>query len=113
MARIRICKEEGCKNAATTGGFCRLHYLKNWKRLKREEQKRAAKRLNRYIESVVRRHPDRYLEIIKRDLRSPDFDKYIEDYFGNEEDEINAIFNEPTYDEDVRRLIEKLKAGEG
>ena len=34
MAKIRICKDEDCKNAATTAGFCRLHFLKNWKELK-------------------------------------------------------------------------------
>ena len=86
-----------------------MHYLKNWKRLRREEQRRAAKRLNRYIESVVRRHPDRYLEVIKKEIRSPRFGKHIEDRFGFDEDTTD-IFSESTYDEDVRELIEKLKS---
>ena len=108
MSKIRICREENCKNAATSGGFCRLHYLKNWKRLKEEEQKRAAKRLNRYIESVVKRHPERYVEMIKKDLRSPDFERLVDMQFGGE-DGNELILDEPAYDEEVRELIEKFK----
>ena len=108
MAKIRICKDEDCKNAATTAGFCRLHFLKNWKRLKEEEHKRAAKRLNRYIESVVKRHPDRYLEMIKKDLLSADFERLIDTQFADEENS-DFILDEPTYDEEVRELIEKFR----
>jgi hypothetical protein len=107
MARIRICKEEGCKNAATSGGYCRLHYLKNWKKLKQAEHERAAKKLNRYVESVIRRHPDRYVEIIKKELKSQNFGKLVDDQFGYDEED--NVFNEPTYDEDVRELIEKFR----
>jgi len=108
MSKIRICKEENCKNAATSGGYCRLHYLRNWKRLKQEEQKRAAKRLNRYIESVIKRHPDKYVEMIKKDLRSPNFDQLIDAQFGDEENE-DLILDEPAFDEEVRALIEKFR----
>lgn len=108
MARIRICKEEDCKNAATSGGYCRLHFLKNWKRLKEEEHERAAKKLNRYVESIMRRHPERYVEIIKKELRSRRFDKHIDEHFGYDDDE-NDPFNEPNYDDDVRDLIEKFR----
>lgn len=108
MSKIRICKDEHCKNAATSGGYCRLHYLKNWKRLKQEEQKRAAKRLNRYIESVIKRHPERYVEMIKKDLRSPNFEQLIETQFGDEGNG-DFIIDEPAYDEEVRELIERFR----
>jgi hypothetical protein len=110
MARIRICKEEGCKDAATTGGYCRLHYLKNWKRIKNAAKKRAAKKLNRYVESMMKRHPKRYVEAIKEDLKKDRFRSYEDSGFGDdEEDEADALFGEPNYDEEVRELIEKLK----
>ena len=108
MSRIRICKDEHCKNAATTGGFCRLHFLKNSKRLKEEDHRRAAKRLNRYIESVVKRHPDRYLEMIKKDLCSADFERMIDTQFADE-DNNGFILDEAAYDEEVRELIEKFR----
>lgn len=108
MARIRICKEAGCKDAATTAGYCRLHYLKNWKRIKSQERKRAARRLNKYVEGVIRRHPKRYIEIIKDDIKKDKFRLHDEDRdFSEGEDE--SVFDESTYDEEVRELIEKLK----
>lgn len=108
MNKIRICKEKGCKNAATTMGFCRLHYLKNWKRLKTNEREKAAKRLNKYVEYMIKRHPDRYVEAIKKDLRSKNFDKYVDSYFGDTDDTEN-LFNDSGYDDEVRELIEKLR----
>ncbi len=109
MARIKICKEEGCHNSATTAGFCRLHYLKNWKKIKSTEKRRAAKNLNSYIENVCHRHPDHYMEVIKKDIRSPRFDKFVEETFGYEDDDVEDIFNEPTYEEEIEKLIKELK----
>ncbi len=112
MARIRICKEEGCHNSATTEGYCRLHYLRNWKRLRDEKRKRQAKRLNRYIEGVMREHPDRYVEIIKKELRSPDFVRSVDEAAGAERSE-ELLFDDATYDEEVDELIRGLKIEKG
>ncbi len=110
MPRIKICKEANCHNAATTAGYCRLHYLKNWKKIKERRRQAAARKLNAYIESVVKKHPDRYMEVIKRDIRNPHFDKYIQETFGyDDEDEASDIFGEPAYDEEVEKLIRDLK----
>lgn len=108
MPRIKICKEEGCHNSQTTSGYCRLHYLKNWKRLKAEVQERAAKRLNRYVEFICKQHPDRYVDVIKENLRSKNFEKTTDDRF-HEVDDLYNLFNEPTYEEDIERLIHDLK----
>lgn len=110
MAKIRICKEPDCNNAATTEEFCRLHYLKNRKRLKGEHLERSAKKLNKYIENVVRRNPDRYMEVIKKDLRSPKFESIA----GAFEDEgPDPSFDGLTYDEEVEELIKQLKIEKG
>lgn len=73
MARIKICKEEGCHNAQTTGGYCRLHYLKHWKQLKAEATEKAAKRLNKYVDFMAKKNPDRYIDDIKKELRQKRF----------------------------------------
>jgi hypothetical protein len=51
--RVRICKQENCNLPQTTQGFCRLHYLQNWRTLKEEKAKRAQKNLDRYVERMA------------------------------------------------------------
>lgn len=111
MAKIRICKEPGCNNTQTTKGYCRLHYLKNWKKIKAEKQKFAAKRLNKYIENIVEKHPDRYVEVIKKNLKSRRFEKNIIDEYGEDQDmdDVYKLFNDPGYEGDIEKLIRDLK----
>ena len=108
MPKIKICKDEGCKNEQTSGGFCRLHYLKNWKQIQTERKKKAAKNLNRYVESILKKHPDRYIEVIKKDLRSKKFDQLVEDKFGAGE-EPDSLFDSPTFEADVDEILADLK----
>lgn len=68
--KIKICIEEGCKNAQTTKDYCRLHYLKNWKRIKQAEQKKAADKLNKYVEGIVKKFPEKYVDVIRREIRT-------------------------------------------
>ncbi len=51
--RVRICKQEDCNTPQTTQGYCRLHYLQNWKALREEKAKRAQKNLDRYVERMA------------------------------------------------------------
>lgn len=51
--RVRVCKAENCTNPQTTQGYCRLHYLANWKALREEKLKRAQKNLDRYVERMA------------------------------------------------------------
>lgn len=109
MTRIKICKESDCHNTATTAGYCRLHYLKNWKSIKTREKQRSADKLNRYIENICQKHPDNYVEIIKKDLRSPHFEKYIENTFGYDEEDVEEMFEKETYDEELDELLKQLR----
>lgn len=56
MRKIRICIQPNCQNAQTTQDYCRLHYLKNWKIIKRRERQQQSKRLNRYVEGIMKRN---------------------------------------------------------
>lgn len=113
MARIKICKGRDCKNAATAKSYCRLHYLRNWKGIKELERARAAKKLNAYITSVCKKHPDRYMEVIKEDLKSQNFEQDIDKLFGFDDEDAGVIFDEPTYEEEIEKLIEELKIEKG
>jgi hypothetical protein len=111
MARIKLCKEPECSDAATTEGYCRLHYLKNWKRLKSDKEERAAKRLNGYIKSVMRRNPDGYMDEIKRDIKSKQFDS--DDSDGSTRDGGASLFDDPAYDEEIDEIIKELNVVKG
>lgn len=108
-SRIKICKEEGCHNTQTTGGYCRLHYLRHWKQLKKKAERSAADRLNKYVERMMRQFPDRYVDEIKRDLRTRHFERKIEEALPEEADSVYRLFNDPNYEEEVERLIHDLK----
>ena len=112
MTRIKICKEINCKDAATTKGYCRLHYLKHWKTIRADEKNRSAKRLDCYVEYVYKNNPDNYLDIIKQDIKSEDFDSYIEESFS-EKTEAGSLFDDPAYEEDIEKLIDDLKIEKG
>jgi hypothetical protein len=75
-----VCREVACELMSTTGGYCRMHYIKNWKKIKRKEMILKEKKLNSYIEELVSKYPDKYIEAIRQDLASEkDFAKVISD----------------------------------
>ena len=75
-----VCREVACELMSTTGGYCRMHYIKNWKKIKRKEMILKEKKLNYYIEELVSKYPDKYIEAIRQDLASEkDFAKVIAD----------------------------------
>lgn len=75
-----VCREVACEGLATSAGYCRLHYIKNWTKIKRKEVILREKKLNQYIEELVAKYPDKYLEAIRQDLASDkDFAKVIHD----------------------------------
>ena len=75
-----VCREVACEGLATSGGYCRLHYIKNWKKIKRKELILKEKKLNQYIEELVAKYPDKYIEAIRQDLANDkDFAKVIYD----------------------------------
>jgi len=75
-----VCREVACEGLATTASYCRLHYIKNWKKIKRKEIILREGKLNQYIEELVVKYPDKYIEAIRQDLASDkDFSKIIYD----------------------------------
>lgn len=60
--KIKICIEEGCHNEQTSKNYCRLHYMMHWKEKRREKSKKAAKKLDRYVEGIMKRGGTHYGE---------------------------------------------------
>ena len=114
VGKIKICKEAGCQNSATTKGYCRLHYLRHWKDLKEEEQSKAAKRLNNYIDGICQKHSDRYIEAIKKDISSGDEweNRDIDDNYAS--GVIESILDDLGFNDEIQidRLVSKIKIDE-
>lgn len=100
-----VCREVACEGLATTLGYCRLHYIKNWKKIKRKEVILKEGKLNQYIEELVAKYPDKYLEAIRQDLTNDkDFAKVIYDLDLDESvDEFDAE------GENVEGIIDTIK----
>ena len=62
------CIEKSCDNIATTSGFCRFHYIKNWKEVKRKQSILNEGKLQDYIEDLVAKYPLHHIEQILSDL---------------------------------------------
>ncbi|MDO8462536.1 MAG: hypothetical protein Q7S98_06765 [Deltaproteobacteria bacterium] len=110
MAKIRICTESKCQNAQTTQGYCRLHYLKNWKQLKEAAKKKAADKLNRYVEGICKKSPENYMGDIKKDLKSEkSFDRAADG--GGFSEEIEQVLEDMGYQDDTTldKLISNIK----
>jgi len=66
----RFCMHEECKSQAVSHGYCRLHYIANYRTIKLSEQIKAERRLNAYVDRLSRRFPGEVLEKIKEGIES-------------------------------------------
>ncbi len=104
--KIKICKENNCMSEQTTEGFCRLHYLKNWKVIKSEKKKKAIKSLNNYVENIIRTNPENYKSKVQNSLFG-DPEGESQTYF--QKDDIDSVMEDLGYKEDLDRLIDGIK----
>jgi hypothetical protein len=100
------CRVNECDQYAVVEGYCRYHYLFFWKRIQTRKKILSEGKLVRYIEELTGRYPDKYLEILLKDLRSQkDFLAVIQelelDDSGSEEAEF-AEDDSQTYIDEVR-----------
>ncbi len=111
----KMCREPNCENMAMTKGYCRLDYIKNWKKIKRKEMILKEGKLNNYIEELVSKYPDKYIDVIRQDLSTEvNFNKVIHDL------ELDESIDDLDYDGDsidsligsVRKDAEDFDDGE-
>ena len=84
------CREPGCDHDGALNMYCRLHYIINWRKIKRKEAILASGQLNNYVEELVNKYPEKYLEVIRQDLASEkDWSKVVIDLeLESQDDEI-------------------------
>ncbi|MES2962906.1 MAG: hypothetical protein V4760_03380 [Bdellovibrionota bacterium] len=66
----RYCRVKDCDQASMVEGYCRYHYLLFWKNIQVRKKILTEGKLERYIEELTARYPDKYLDMLKKDLRS-------------------------------------------
>lgn len=100
-----MCREVACEGLSTAAGYCRMHYIKNWSKIQRKAAILKERKLNQFIEELVLKYPDKYLEAIRQDLENDnDFAKVVSDLELDEgADEFEADSDEEAVIEDIRR----------
>ncbi|MGE0529433.1 MAG: hypothetical protein AB7G93_19055 [Bdellovibrionales bacterium] len=66
----RYCRVKDCDQLATVDGYCRYHYLLFWKKIQIRKKILSEGKLERYIEELTARYPDKFLDMLRKDLRS-------------------------------------------
>jgi len=57
MPKDDACMERGCENIRTTGTYCRLHYISNWKLIQRKKEIFKENKLQILVEDIVSKFP--------------------------------------------------------
>ena len=112
----RLCKVRDCDQVSTVDMYCRFHYLLLWKKIQIRKHILNDSKLEKYLENLTSRYPDKFLEVIKKDLKTEkDFLSVIqemeldenalvetenEDEVQSFSDEIRGIGDAPSMDED-------------
>jgi len=66
----RFCRVRDCDQLAAVDTYCRYHYLLHWKKIQVRKKILTEGKLERYIEELTARYPDKFLDMLRKDLRS-------------------------------------------
>lgn len=100
----KYCKIKECDQLATVDKYCRFHYLLNWKKIQLRKKILQDGKLEKYIEDLTSRYPDKYIEMIRRDLKTEkDFMSAIQEL------EIDDSGIEGEFEEENEQLLEEVR----
>lgn len=101
----KYCRARDCDQLSMVEGYCRYHYLLFWKRIQVRKKILTEGKLERYVEELTARYPDKFLEILKKDLRSEkDFLAAIQEL------EIDESLNEDgDMEDETQNYIEEVR----
>jgi hypothetical protein len=100
----RYCRARDCDQIASVDAYCRYHYLLFWKKIQVRKKILQDGKLERYVEELTSRYPDKFLEMIRRDLRTE------KDFLGAiQELEIDEAGLENEFEEDTQTYIDEVR----
>ncbi|MGE0764211.1 MAG: hypothetical protein AB7N80_13095 [Bdellovibrionales bacterium] len=100
----RYCRVKDCDQLAMVDTYCRYHYLLYWKRIQVRKKILTEGKLERYIEELTARYPDKFLDMLRKDLRSEkEFVAAIQEL------EIDESQGENEFEEESENFIEEVR----
>ena len=100
----RYCRANDCDHIGIVDGYCRFHYLLYWKKIQNRKRILADGKLERYIEELTARYSDKFVELLRKDLRTEkdfmaaiqelELDESASSSTENEEDETKTYIEE-------------------
>ena len=107
----RFCRIRDCDQLAQVDGYCRFHYIQLWKHIQSRRVILSEGKLERYIEELTARYPDKFLEILRKDLRvEKDFLAAIAE-LEIDESAVEAEFEEDENQSDLYEVQRMSDAG--
>jgi hypothetical protein len=95
------CIEKNCDNPATTLGYCRYHYIRNWKDIKKKQSILMEGKLQDYIEDLAVKYPPKYIEAIINDLAEDKAFMGVLKELNIESDDDEAFDDDADDDQDI------------
>lgn len=109
--KIKLCRVQGCNNQSTTMGYCRLCYLKNWKKIRSERKKKAAKNLNKYIDNIMRNSKQETVKSLQSNIQNEvSFERSVDDMFHK--DSVREVMTDLGCREDLDIMIDSIRIDE-
>jgi hypothetical protein len=103
----RFCRVRDCDQLAAVDTYCRYHYLLHWKKIQVRKKILTEGKLERYIEELTARYPDKFLDMLRKDLRSE------KEFLGAiQELEIDESAIENDMEEEAQTYIDEVRGME-
>lgn len=103
----RFCRVRDCDQLAVVDTYCRYHYLLHWKKIQVRKKILTEGKLERYIEELTARYPDKFLDMLRKDLRSE------KEFLGAiQELEIDESAIENEMEEEAQTYIDEVRGME-
>ncbi|MGE3759712.1 MAG: hypothetical protein AB7H97_18240, partial [Pseudobdellovibrionaceae bacterium] len=100
----RFCRVRDCDQISVVEGYCRYHYLLLWKKIQTRKAILAGGMLGRYVEELTARYPDKFLEMLRKDLRSEkEFLSAIQEL------EIDESSGENEFEDEAQSYIDEVR----
>lgn len=98
------CRVRDCDQISAVEGYCRYHYLLLWKKIQVRRKILVDGKLERYVEELTSRYPDKFLEMIRKDLRTE------KDFLGAiAELEIDESANESEFEDEAQSYVDEMR----
>jgi hypothetical protein len=99
-----FCRVKDCDQVAVVDAYCRYHYLMYWKKIQVRKKILSEGRLERYIEELTARYPDKFLDTLRKDLRSEK-----EFLAAIQELEIDESATDSEFEEESQTFIDEVR----